>query len=121
MRRPLHSRRDQLATVAGLTFMAVAGVLTAVPVARGSSTVQGTGTTAFVNVNVVPMDSERTLQNYTVIVRDGRIVDMGPAGTLIVPASAARIEGRGKFLMPGLAEMHGHIPSGDFANAVMFL
>lgn len=121
MRRPLDSRRGQLAAIAGVIFMAVAGVLTTVPAARGSSAFQKTGTTAFVNVNVVPMDSERTLQNYTVIVRDGRIADMGPAGTLIVPADAARIDGRGKFLMPGLAEMHGHTPSGDFADAVMFL
>ena len=82
---------------------------------------QDFGTTAFTNVNIVPMDSERILQNHTVIVRHGRIVDIGPAARVSVPADAARIDGRGKFLMPGLAEMHGHTPSGEFAETVMFL
>ena len=36
---------------------------------------------AFVNVNVVPMDRNGTLNNRTVIVRDGRIADIGPAGS----------------------------------------
>jgi hypothetical protein len=30
-----------------------------------------------------------------------------------VPAGATRIDGRGKFLMPGLAEMHAHVPPGN--------
>ena len=35
--------------------------------------------TAFVNVNVVPMDRERVIEKQTVIVRDGRIAEIGPA------------------------------------------
>ncbi len=77
--------------------------------------------TAFVNVNVIPMDEERVLRNYTVVVEQGRIMEMGPAGSVTVPASAQRIDGSGKYLMPGLAEMHGHTPSGSFAETVMFL
>ena len=77
--------------------------------------------TAFVNVNVIPMDEERVLRNYTVVVEQGRIMEMGPAGSVTVPASAQRIDGSGKYLMPGLAEMHGHTPSGPFAETVMFL
>jgi imidazolonepropionase-like amidohydrolase len=30
-----------------------------------------------------------------------------------LPAGATRIDGRGKFLMPGLAEMHAHVPPGS--------
>ena len=77
--------------------------------------------TAFVNVNVIPMDEERVLRNYTVVVEQGRIMEMGPAGSVTVPANAQRIDGSGKYLMPGLAEMHGHTPSGPFAETVMFL
>jgi imidazolonepropionase-like amidohydrolase len=77
--------------------------------------------TAFVNVNVIPMDEERVLRNYTVVVEHGRVMEMGPAGSVTVPANAQRIEGSGKYLMPGLAEMHGHTPSGLFAETVMFL
>ena len=33
-----------------------------------------------------------------------------------MPAGAVRVEGKGKFLMPGLAEMHAHIPGGAATN-----
>lgn len=66
---------------------------------------------AFVNVNVVPMDRERVLEGQTVIVRGGRIAEIGPAASVQVPAGAQRIEGQGRWLVPGLAEMHAHIPS----------
>ena len=67
-------------------------------------------TTAFVGVTVIPMDSERLLRGHTVVVRGQRIIAVGPAADVEVPAGATRIDGRGHFLMPGLAEMHGHIP-----------
>ena len=80
---------------------------------------------AFVGVNVVPMDRNGTLNNQTVIVQDGRIAHVGPAGSARVPDGALRLEGRGKYLMPGLGEMHGHIPSTlqprEFIEAVLFL
>ena len=80
---------------------------------------------AFVNVSVVPMDSERVLANQTVLVRGERIVEVGPASKVKVPAGALRVDGRGKYLMPGLAEMHGHIPPPqapkEFTEAVLFM
>ena len=69
------------------------------------------GAAAIENVSVVPMDRERVIDGQTVVVVGRRIVAMGPAGRVDVPASATRIDGRGKYLIPGLAEMHGHIPS----------
>jgi imidazolonepropionase-like amidohydrolase len=65
---------------------------------------------AFENVNIVPMDRERVLERQTVIVREGRIAAVGPAGKVTVPATAVRVAAAGKYLMPGLAEMHGHFP-----------
>jgi imidazolonepropionase-like amidohydrolase len=64
------------------------------------------GVTAFVDVNVVPMDTERVLEHHTVLVRDGRIVAVGKEVAL--PDDAVRIDGRGRYLMPGLADMHAH-------------
>lgn len=82
-------------------------------------------TTAFVGVNVVPMDSERVLADQTVVVTGDRIVAVGPSGSVDVPAGAERIDGAGKYLMPGLSEMHGHTPGGnatdEFRAQVMFL
>ncbi len=65
---------------------------------------------AFTNVGVVAMDSTRVLNDHTVVVTGDRITAVGPAGSTKVPDGATRVEGRNKYLMPGLAEMHGHIP-----------
>jgi imidazolonepropionase-like amidohydrolase len=65
---------------------------------------------AFVDVNVIPMDRERVLEGQTVIVRDGRIASVEPSSRARIPSGALRVDGRGKYLMPGLAEMHAHIP-----------
>lgn len=69
------------------------------------------GAIAFVDVSVVPMDSERVLERQTVIVRDGSIAELGAADRIAVPRGAQRIEGRGRFLMPGLTDMHAHLHS----------
>lgn len=79
--------------------------------------------TAFVNVTVIPMDRDRTIPGQTVIVRDGKIAAIGPVASTAVPNGAQRVDGAGKFLMPGLAEMHGHVTAqpGPLANTTMFL
>ncbi len=64
---------------------------------------------AFVNVNLVPMDSERILQNQTVIVRDGVIEMIGASEQVQVPHEALVVDGQGKYLMPGLTDMHVHV------------
>ncbi|MDX1521917.1 MAG: hypothetical protein R3264_09845, partial [Anaerolineae bacterium] len=74
---------------------------------------QAPQTTAFVNVNVIPMDTERVLENQTVIVEGDRITAIGPAAEVAVPAGAEIVEGNGAYLMPGLADMHMHNESPD--------
>src|SRR6185295_14036645 len=73
---------------------------------------------AFVGVNVVPMDRERIIENQTVIVRDGRIAEIGSADKVKAPAGALVIQAKGKYLMPGLAEMHGHLPHPNLGEQV---
>ena len=74
---------------------------------------------AFVDVTVIPMDRERVLERQTVIVRDGRIAALGPVGRTSVPAGVLRVDGRGKYLIPGLAEMHAHIPGANTTEQAM--
>jgi imidazolonepropionase-like amidohydrolase len=64
------------------------------------------GLIAFERVNVVRMDRNAVLPDQTVIVRDGRIEQIGRATDTRVPAGATRIDGRGRYLMPALADMH---------------
>jgi imidazolonepropionase-like amidohydrolase len=78
--------------------------------------------TAFVNVNVVPMDSERVLKDYTVIVDGEKIIAVSPSGSKSVPSEALVIDGKGAFLMPGLTDMHLHLPfdpSPDFMRTFL--
>src|SRR5438309_5229218 len=44
----------------------------------------------------------------TVIVAGGRIESIGPAGSTAVPAGATRIDGKGKWVVPGLVDAHVH-------------
>jgi imidazolonepropionase-like amidohydrolase len=65
---------------------------------------------AFVNVNVVPMSSDTVLSQQTVVVRDGLIETIGPVDTLPIPEDALVVDGTDRYLAPGLAEMHAHVP-----------
>ncbi|HZA93824.1 MAG TPA: amidohydrolase family protein [Gemmatimonadales bacterium] len=76
-------------------------------------------TVAFVDVTVIPMNRQQELPHQTVVVQGGRVSAMGPSNRVKVPAGSGRIDGRGKFLIPGLAEMHAHIPSGEQPDSVI--
>jgi imidazolonepropionase-like amidohydrolase len=49
------------------------------------------------------------IENATVLVEGNRIVQVGPAGTVQVPASATRIDVKGKTIAPGIIDVHGHV------------
>ena len=68
-------------------------------------------TTAFVGVNVIPMDRERVITNQTVIVRNGVIAEIGDARKVKVPKDALRVDATDRFLIPGLVDMHTHLLS----------
>ncbi|MDG2240735.1 MAG: amidohydrolase family protein [Longimicrobiales bacterium] len=71
------------------------------------------GTIAFTHVNVLPMTAETVLADQTVVVVDGRITEVGAAGDVMLGRGATVIDGTDQYLMPGLAEMHAHVPPGD--------
>jgi len=83
----------------------------------------------FTNVRVIPMDRERVLEDQTVVVRGDRIAEIGPAAAIRAPANAVQVDARGKYLIPGLGEMHAHVPvpqaeqqlGAGYAERVVFL
>lgn len=95
------------ALVTAALFVATSSAQSSTPPPRGLSPEDRI--TAFITVTVIPMDSERVLKDQVVLVKDGRVLDLGPASTLRVPPKATRIDGHGLFLMPGLADMHVHL------------
>ncbi len=71
------------------------------------------GDFAFVGVNVLPMRGPNgavALENQTVVVANRRIASISPSDTVEVADGVEVVEAEGQFLMPGLAEMHGHLP-----------
>lgn len=60
------------------------------------------------NVQLVAMTEEVVRERQSVLVRDGRIAAIDRAGELDVPADVRRIDGKGRFLLPGLTDMHTH-------------
>ncbi|WP_345915702.1 amidohydrolase family protein [Alkalimonas sp. NCh-2] len=56
------------------------------------------------------MDSDQVLSNQRVLVKGDRIVAVAAAAELEIPQGATVIDGQGRYLLPGLAEMHGHVP-----------
>ncbi|MEE8434093.1 MAG: hypothetical protein V3S64_04820, partial [bacterium] len=73
---------------------------------------------AFVGVNIIPMTDPSVLPNQSVLVRDGLIVEVGPAADVAIPDNAFVVAGNGGFLLPGLADMHVHVTSK--ADLVLF-
>ncbi|MCH7743645.1 MAG: amidohydrolase family protein [Proteobacteria bacterium] len=81
--------------------------------------------TVFTEVNVVSMQDEGIIKNQTVLISGNRIHSIG--SDIEIPKDATVIHAKGKYLMPGLSEMHGHtpVPNGDansqFVADMMFL
>ena len=69
-----------------------------------------TGPLAITHATVVPMDTERLLPDHTVVIEDGRIRTLAPSGSVDVTRTPGVqvVDGTGKYLLPGLADMHAH-------------
>lgn len=63
----------------------------------------------FKNVNVVPMNRETVLYSQDVVVHDDKIAAIYPTQSGNTPVDTEIIDGNGKWLLPGLADMHMHI------------
>ena len=89
----------------GWSVVFAASVLAAVSPGAAS----GEPVVAFRHVNVVPMDREQVLRDQDVVVTGNVITAIGP--NLPIPAGARVIDAPGKYLSPGLADMHSHSES----------
>ena len=95
-------------------LVAVFGFLACTAVCSADKRINSAGRTsssipiAFVDVNLVSMNRSEVIEHQTVIVEYGRIVAIGPTATIRVSPGALRIAGTGRYLMPGLIDMHVH-------------
>ena len=65
-------------------------------------------TVALVNVQVVDGTGAPPADDQTVLIRDGRIEDVGSAAKVDVPSDADVVDGEGHTVLPGLVGMHNH-------------
>jgi hypothetical protein len=103
----------RLASALLFLVFAVSCAYDAPPDAGGDTTV----VFAFVDVNVIPMDTDRVMEGQTVVVVDGRIKSVGDTAETEIPEGAIRIEASGQYLIPALSDMHVHL-EGDAWNAM---
>ena len=64
---------------------------------------------AFTGARVIDGTDRTPIDNATILVRDGKIAEIGPAGRITVPSGAERIPLAGKSVIPGIVNAHGHV------------
>lgn len=67
---------------------------------------------AFTGARLIDGTGNAPIHNAVLLVRDGRIEQVGPANEVQVPQGAERIDLAGKFVIPGIINAHGHV-AGD--------
>lgn len=85
------------------------GFLSFAALALGACAATSVDTIAILDVTVIPVTDEPPIAGATVLVRGERIEAVGPAAEIDVPRGAREVNGEGKYLIPGLIEMHAHL------------
>ena len=65
------------------------------------------------NVNLITMTTDRLIINQSLLIRNGKINQIGDFSKLSKNNQTTIINGKGKYVMPGLADMHVHLPEED--------
>lgn len=68
---------------------------------------------ALTNADVVDVAAGTLLRRQTIVIRGGRIDQVGPASVVRIPPGSTRIDVPGRFVIPGLWDMHVHLGAGD--------
>lgn len=95
--------------VGGTLLAGVLALVAAVwwPLADPPMRAQG-GPIAIEHVTVIDVERGQALADQTVLLRDGKVLHIGPAADVAVPEGMRRLNASGQFLMPGLWDMHTH-------------
>ena len=115
-RHPLNTRREFLATTSALSTSALlsSSLLSQSSIAKQAAknlegdAINRVASMAWLNVTLLPVDKPR-IENGAIVVREGKIIAIGPATGVTVPGDALTIDAKGKWIMPGLICTHSHI------------
>ncbi len=79
------------------------------------------GILVFTHLTVIDGSGAAPRAGQTVVIKGGRIAAIGHAGDVAVPESAQVVDARGKYLIPGLWDMHVHLSIGGEALLPIFV
>ena len=97
------------------TLATLAALLLTTATAAASQTIAITGATLIDGTGRPP------IPDAVVLIRDGRIAELGSARQVSIPASATRIDARGKYVIPGLMDANLHLYlNGDLESLIKF-
>ncbi|MGW7686933.1 amidohydrolase family protein [Kribbella sp. NPDC054772] len=109
------SRRQFLARTAAGAAVLAGGSFTAT---SASALVKQTRITALTNLTVIDVATGRRERNQTVLIGGERIIGVG---RLPVPRGAVEIDLTGKYVIPGLADMHVHSLGDERVSPPLYL
>ncbi|MGQ0642672.1 MAG: amidohydrolase family protein [Gemmatimonadaceae bacterium] len=93
-------------------FLALRSALLALATALPMTAALAAQATALRNVTVIDVAAGSHLRDRTVLIDGGRITALGDAGSIALPRGTRVIDGRGKYLIPGMWDMHLHLGMG---------
>ena len=84
-----------------------------IPIGMRSALDRPTGQIALVGGTAITMDGAEVIPDATILVDRNRITAIGPSSQVPVPAGARRVDISGKYVMPGIIDVHAHIGTGS--------
>ena len=78
-----------------------------------TSHAQETRIKAITGVTLIDGTTRQPVQDAVIVIDGPRISQVGVRGTVSIPSGATVIDGQGRFVIPGLADMHNHLQSGS--------
>ena len=85
------------------------GIMAGISLGLAPATLAQGPVTAFVGATLIDGTGAPPVENGVVVVRDGRIAAAGRAASVSIPAGAMQVDVRGKTLLPGFVNAHGHV------------
>jgi len=94
----------------------IAATLTALPSSTPRAAPNGAGTFVVTGGTLIDGTHRELLTNATIVVRDGRVVEVPARGIARLRAGTEGIDARGKWIVPGLIDMHVHYQGGWYGD-----
>jgi Tol biopolymer transport system component/imidazolonepropionase-like amidohydrolase len=73
------------------------------------------GILALVGATVISMKGDEVIPNATILIDRNRVTAVGPSSSVVVPSNAKKMDVSGKFIMPGIVDVHAHGNFGDWS------